>query len=128
MAEDEPLTAAESGERAGDGTLLGDVRALVDDGRNLLEAELAFRKAQLAYAVARSKGIAGLLVLSLFFAFFALMALVVGLLIGLTPLLTAWGATALVTLVLLALAGLCALAGLRRIKTMQARLSGKDVK
>ncbi len=78
-----------------------DLAALVQDGRNFVEAEVAFQKTRLAFAANRSKSavLAGLFALG--FIHLALIALVVGLLIALTPLVTAWGATAIVVGLLL---------------------------
>jgi hypothetical protein len=55
--------------------------------------------------------------------FFALMALTVGLLIALTPLVTAWGATAIVFGGLLVVAACCALLATGRWRRMTAMLS-----
>jgi uncharacterized membrane protein YqjE len=105
-----------------DGSLFADVRALLEDGQTLVEAELAYQSARVAYAWNRAKGVVLLLILALFFAFFTLVALVVGLLLALIPLLTAWGAMAAVSLALALLAGGCFLAAVARFRKARARL------
>lgn len=109
-----------------DGSLTGGVRALLEDGQTLVESELAYQGARVAYAWQRGKGVALLLVLALFFAFFALVSLVVGMLLALIPLLTAWGAMAVVTLGLIAAAGACFLSAVGRFRKARARLLGDD--
>ena len=71
-----------------------DLRQLIDDGRALAAAELAWQKSRAAYAGKQAGGIAILGLLAAALAFCALMALIFGLVLALTPLLTAWGAMA----------------------------------
>ncbi len=102
---DDELDAALRGDKAGeaqvDGSLVDDVAALIQDGRNFVEAEIAFQKTRLAFAANRSKSavVSGLFALA--FIHLALIALVVGLVIALTPLVSALGATAIVVGLLL---------------------------
>ncbi|HSM53171.1 MAG TPA: phage holin family protein [Erythrobacter sp.] len=102
---DDELDAALRGDGDGqaqpDGSLVDDVAALVQDGRNFVEAEIAFQKTRLAFAANRSKSavVSGLFALA--FIHLALIALVVGLVIALTPLVSALGATAIVVGLLL---------------------------
>ncbi|MGQ7829017.1 phage holin family protein [Altererythrobacter sp. Z27] len=93
---DAALRGDEAGEAQPDGSLVDDVAALVQDGRNFVEAEIAFQKTRLAFAANRSKSavVSGLFALA--FIHLALIALVVGLVIALTPLVSALGATAIV--------------------------------
>lgn len=77
-------------------TLGDDLRQLIDDGRALAEAELAWQKSRAAFAGSQAGGIAAFLLLAAALGFCALMALTFGLVLALAPLLTAWGATALV--------------------------------
>lgn len=92
-----------------DRSLIADLRLLAGDARTLAEAELAYQKSR-AGAFAGGLGkIAGLGALAVLLVALALVALVVGLVIALTPILTAWGATAVVTIALLALALIMAL-------------------
>lgn len=111
-----------SRDREVDGSLIGDVRALLEDGQTLVEAELAYQSARVAYAWNRGKGVVLLLVMALFFAFFTLVSLVVGLLLALIPLLTAWGAMAAVTLALAALAAACFFMAVGRFRKARSRL------
>jgi len=102
---DDELDAAVRGdERAGSPSspsLVDDVAALVSDSRNFVQAEVEFQKTRLAFAANRSKSavLSGLFALA--FIHLALIALVVGLVIALTPHVTAWGATAIVVGLLL---------------------------
>lgn len=104
MSEIDPLTGEDEDETASERSLAEDLRALAGDGQAFLKSELTYQKARISYATSGVRGIAlyGLLALAL--VFFALMALTVGLLLALTPLLTAWGATAAVVICLLAVA------------------------
>ncbi|KUO57143.1 MAG: hypothetical protein APF78_11785 [Sphingomonadales bacterium BRH_c3] len=102
---DDELEAAVRGdERTGPPSgpsLFDDVAALVSDSRNFVQAEVEFQKTRLAFAANRSKSavLSGLFALA--FIHLALIALVVGLVIALTPHVTAWGATAIVVGLLL---------------------------
>lgn len=124
-AEQPPLIAKEQA-AAAERSLVDDVRQLVDDGRTLLEAELAYQKSRAAVAGAGARGIAGWGALALALVFFALMALVMGLLLALTPLLGGWGAMLLVVLGLLVSAGLSGWAAARRWKRMTALLAEQE--
>lgn len=124
-AEQPPLIAKEQA-AAAERSLVDDVRQLVDDGRTLLEAELAYQKSRAAVAGAGARGIAGWGALALALVFFALMALVMGLLLALTPLLGGWGAMLLVVLGLLVAAGLSGWAATRRWKRMTALLAEQE--
>jgi Putative Actinobacterial Holin-X, holin superfamily III len=73
-------------------TLGDDLRQLIDDGRALAAAELAWQKSRAAYAGKQAGGIAVLGLLAAALVFCALMALTFGLVLALTPLLSAWGA------------------------------------
>jgi len=121
MAESEP----DAPDRR-DPSLTDGVRALLEDGQTLVEAELAFQQARIAYGWGRAKGVAALLLFALAFAFFTLVALVVGLLLALTPLLTAWGALAVVGLGLMLLSGVCFFSAVSRFRKARDVLLGKD--
>ena len=73
-------------------TLGDDLSQLIDDGRALASAELAWQKSRAAFAGKQAGGIALLAVLAAALAFCALMALIFGLVLALAPLLGAWGA------------------------------------
>lgn len=104
-------------------SMFDDVSTLIDDGRTLVEAELAYQKTRLAYAGRRGKNVAIFGLLAVVLAIFALFGLVIGLIWALTPLLTAWGATATVVLGTLLVAALCGIGALHN-----ARLIGKAFK
>ncbi len=93
-----------------DTSIFEDVATLIDDGRTLVEAELAYQKTRLSYAGRRGRNAAIFGFLAAVLAIFALFGLVMGAILALTPRFGAWGATALVVGVLLVLAVLCALA------------------
>lgn len=95
-------------------SLVDDVKALVEDGATYLEAELQFQKSRAMFVVDRGKsgaiyGVAAAAVVHL-----ALIGLVVGAIFALTPLITAWGATAVVVGALLIAAAILGLAAKRR--------------
>ena len=86
-----------SGETAeADRSLADDLRQLAEDGKSFAAAEAAYQKARVAYAAGQVRGLAIRGALAAALAFFALMALTFGLVLGLSPLLTVWGATAVV--------------------------------
>lgn len=90
-------------------SLVEDLRLLAADARTLAAAELTYQKSR-AGALGGGLGkIAGLGAIAALLAILALVALVVGLVFALTPILTAWGATAVVTIALLVLAAIMAL-------------------
>lgn len=106
---------------------LGDtVRALLEDGPNWLEAELAFQKARAGFVLGRAKGIALWAVLGLFLAFFTLVALVVGLLLALSSVIGPWGALGIVTLGLVALTGVCVAAALHGVRVVKRAITGEE--
>ncbi|MCW1381807.1 phage holin family protein [Novosphingobium sp. KCTC 2891] len=113
-------SAAAAGHAASDASLGDGIRALLEDGQTLFEAEVAFQQARVGYALGRAKGIALLLVAALFLAFFTLVALVVGLLLALIPLLGAWGALAVVGLGLALSAALCFFSAVSRFRKARA--------
>lgn len=115
--------AADEGDEP-DRSLLEDVEALIEDGKTYLEAELVFQKARAAFVAQGAKGIAGLGALALGLALLALIGLTVGLILALTPLITAWGATAVVVGALLLGAYLCVRTAMTRWRTISAAASG----
>lgn len=101
---------------AAERSLVEDVRALVEDGKLLAEAEIDYHKKRALYAASAAKGITVLFGAAAVLAFFAGMALVVGLVLALGQLITYWGSTALVT-------GVLAIGALLLAKTGAARLN-----
>jgi hypothetical protein len=98
----------------GAGSLTDDVVAMLDDGRTLLEAEIQFQKTRAAFALDRGKAGAIYGVASFALIHLALVALVVGAVIGLTPVIGPWGATAVVAGLLLIAGAFLGLAARRR--------------
>ena len=94
-------SAHDGEEDAFDPSLTDDLLALVDDGKTYAEAELAFQKSRLSFALGKGRKAAFLGLLALGFLHLALIALVVGAVIALSPILTPIGATLAVTVVLL---------------------------
>jgi hypothetical protein len=119
LTHDEPVDPPER-------SLVDDVRELVNDGRTLLEAELAYQKSRAALAGRTAKSMAGWIALALSLVFFALMALVMGLLLILAPLIGGLGATLVVVAGLLIAAGLSGWVAMRRWQAMSRRLSEDD--
>lgn len=104
--------------------LVGDIRLLAADAKNLAEAELAYQTSRAKVAGEAARNIALFGVVAFVLAFFALGALTVGLLLALTPLVTAWGATAIVVGALLIGAFLCLNAVNGRVKRLRQALGG----
>ena len=81
---------------AGPHRLKDELASLLDDGKTYAEAEIAYQKSRLAFAANRGKSAALLLFFALSFVHLALIGIVIGLIIALTPSLTALGATGVV--------------------------------
>ena len=77
---------------AAERSLVDDIRQLAEDGRTLIEAEVAYQKSRAVVAGGGLKSAVLFGGLALILLFFVLMALVMGLLLALTPLIGAWGA------------------------------------
>lgn len=102
------------------GSLTDDVVAMLDDGRTLLEAEIQFQKTRAAFAFDRGKAGAIYGVAAFALIHLALVALVIGALIGLTPVIGAWAATAVVAGALLIAGAFLALAARRKFARLAA--------
>ncbi len=124
MADDQqpPLIAEDPAERS----LVDDVRQLVDDGRTLLEAELAYQKSRALVAGEAAKAVAGWGALALALLFFALMALVLGLVLALTPKLGALAATGVVVAGLVVLGAISGITAVRRWKRAAAQIAEQE--
>jgi hypothetical protein len=85
-------------EAAENRSLIDDVEVLIEDGRTYLEAELNYQTTRARFVGDRAKRVVLWAAIGLLFAWMALIALTVGLIVALTPPLSAWGATAVVTL------------------------------
>lgn len=120
MADDAPPLVNDD---AADRSLVDDVRQLVEDGRTLVEAELAYQKSRAMVAGQAAKSVAGWSALALSLVFFALMALVLGLILVLTPLIGPLGAMLLVVAGLLILAAFAGWKAMRRWQRATAMLA-----
>ncbi|HEX8056828.1 MAG TPA: phage holin family protein [Novosphingobium sp.] len=126
MDEDEDQPAVVAGEAARHRHLEDDLRGLVDRGLAFARAEVELQKARGIYAAGRLKWIALLGGLTLVLLFFSLVALTVGLVIALTPLLGALGATLAVFGGLVIVALICALIVVQQWKSMTRALSNRS--
>ena len=120
MAEEAPPLIDE---KAAERSLVEDVRQFVDDGRTLVEAELAYQKSRAIVAGMAAKSIAGWVMLGLALLFFALMALVLGLILILAPAIGPVGATLAVVLGLVVMGALSGFTALRRWRRAAALLA-----
>lgn len=122
MSETETIEATP--ETAADEGIGGAIRALIEDGQTLVEAEIAYRKAQASYGLGEAKAIVVLLLLGLAFAFFTLLALVVGLLLALASYVGVWPSLAIVGGVLGILAAICLARAVKRMSLAKQALGG----
>lgn len=98
------MSAEQADEDAGKRSIMDDIEALIDDARTYFDAELTYQKSRAAFvASCLKKGIA-FVVIAAVLGFLALVGLTVGLVFALSPLITAWGATAVVVVVYLLIA------------------------
>lgn len=96
-----PAAPPEDDGAAGQRSLFEDFEALIDDARTYFDAELTYQRTRASYVSNRLKKTIAFGVVAAYFAVLATIGLTVGLIIALTPLITAWGATALVVIALL---------------------------
>ena len=122
-----PSRVPEDHHEAGDGqdigTLVEDLTAIVEDGRTYLDAELQFQKSRAGYIGGLLGKSAGLGAGAALCVLLALIALTLGLLLGLAPLITIWGATAVVVIAWLVLAAVCGLSARRRVRAIQQAMA-----
>ncbi|MBL8657867.1 MAG: phage holin family protein [Altererythrobacter sp.] len=83
-------------------SLLDDLKTLLGDGKNYVEAELAFQTSRAGHTAALARLSAVYLAVALALVHLALIALVVGLVFALSPLVGPWLATGIVVGLLLA--------------------------
>jgi hypothetical protein len=121
-SDDAPLAEGQGDPEGAQRSLLEDVEALIDDGRTYLEAELAFQRTRAGFVADRARSTMAFGAVAALLAFLALVGLTVGSIIALTPLLTAWGASALVVAVLLAAAALAARAAARKWNSLMGAI------
>lgn len=93
---DEPHEDPSPDDDARERSLVDDLRLLAEDARRLADAEVAYQKSRASFAGQELRSIVVLVLLAGSMVFIALMALTFGLVLALTPLLTAWGATGVV--------------------------------
>lgn len=131
-ADHAPRARPSDGERAWESNAAGpadrrslfeDVEVLIEDGKTYLEAELNFQKTRARFASDRAKRTLIFGSVALVFGLLALIGLTVGLILALTPLLTAWGATAVVVGLLLVGAAVAGSAALRRGRELAGAFS-----
>ena len=103
-------------------SLAEDLRDLAGDAQTLFEAEKAYESARLSYAVSRGKKVAVAFVVAGVLGYFALVAAVVGLVLALTPLMTAWVAMAVVTFALALVAFLFFRSAMKQLQRMRTFL------
>lgn len=123
MSDDAPPLVKIEGEAAAERSLVDDVRAVIEDGRTLVEAEIAYQKSRAALAGDGAKSVAGWGLLALSLVFFALMALVLAAVMGVALWVSPLAALIGVPLVLLVLAALCGMVAARRWKRTAALLA-----
>lgn len=110
--------ADDGGYVPGELSLADEVEALISDGKTFLEAELSFQKTRLAFVADIAKGAAVFGIIAAAFGALAMVGLTVGLIIALTPILTAWGASAVVVGLIILAALLAARAASNRWKKL----------
>jgi len=96
--------AHDAGQSAATRSLADDLEALIEDARIYIDAELSYQKTRAGFVADRLKKTVAFGAVAAFLAVLALIGLTVGLIIALTPLITAWGATAVVVLAILLVA------------------------
>jgi hypothetical protein len=116
----------DTGESGDSASIFEDVVTLIDDGRTLVEAELAYQKTRLSYAGRRGRNAAIFGAIAAVLVVFALFGLVMGAILALTPRFGAWGATALVVGVLVVVAILCALAAASNARMIAKAFRDED--
>ena len=121
---DQSATAAEP--EGGVQPLIAELRLLAGDAASFLRSEVSFQTARARVAGLGLRKVALGAVFAFVFVVFALGGLTVGLLLALTPLVTAWGATAIVVGLLLLGAAGCGLVALRAWRQMLRALTGED--
>ena len=105
--------------------LIAELRLLLQDASTFARSEIAYQASRARVVGVGLRQIAIFALFTLIFVVFALGGLTVGLLLALTPLVTAWGATAIVVGALVLGAALCVMAGLGSWRRMKRRLAGK---
>ena len=116
----EPASASDAAS-----STIENVEALFGDVLNYLDAEMAFQSSRLRFAGQTIKLALGAGVLALVLVSLAAFGLVFGLILALTPLITAWGATAVVVGLLLLGAYLLVRKAAASVRLMKAEVRDK---
>ncbi len=107
-------------------SLVDDIEDLISDARTYVDAELTYQKSRAAYVGHNLKRMIAFGIAALVLALFAFGALTVGLIIALTPLVTAWGATAIVVGVMLLVVFLLVRGAASSWREMMSAINDKD--
>ncbi len=107
-------------------SMLEDIEDLLLDARTYFDAELSYQKSRASFVGGSIKRIAVFGIGAVVLALFAFGALTVGLIIALTPLVTAWGATAIVVGAMLLLVFLLVRAAAGTWEEMMSVINDKD--
>lgn len=109
-------------------SLIGDLRQLAGDARRLAEAEVAYQRSRAVFAGQELKAIVVLTLLAAGMVFIAIIALTFGLVLALTPHLTAWGATGVVVSGLILATLACGTGAGALWRRMRAKLSDEETR
>ncbi len=109
-----------------DGSLLEDLKALIDDGRTYAQAEMAFQKTRASFAGGQIKYVVAYGAAAFGALHLALIAIAVGLVIALAPIVGPWIATAIVAVVLVIIGVLFLRALKSKVGEIRGAFSGKD--
>lgn len=103
-----------------------DLEALIEDAKTYVDAELSYQKSRAGFVANRLKQTIAFGVVAIYFAILATIGLTVGLIIALTPYLTAWGATAVVVGGLLLVTLLMVLRASKAWKSLMGAMQGDE--
>lgn len=126
MSEQPPPLVSDESDDPAERSLGDDLRQLADDGRTLLEAEFAYQKSR---AIAAGSGIASLIgwaALGAVLVLLAVIAALFGVVLELSNLVGAAGATLIVVVSMLIVATICALVVQRKWRRIDRIVSGRD--
>lgn len=103
-----------------------DLEALIEDAKTYLDAELSYQKTRAGFVANRLKQTVAFGIVAAYFAVLATVGLTVGLIIALTPHLTAWGATAAVVAGLLLATLLMVLRASKAWKSLMGAMQSEE--
>ena len=122
---DEPETDPET-DGESPGSLIDEVGALIEDGKNYAEAEIAFQKTRLSYVLSHAKWIATFAGIAVLLVVLAVVVLVVGILISLMQVMTPIAATFVTIFGLLIFAGLLGWIAKRGVRGIAKAFESED--